>query len=99
MWDNLKWHSAAMKLEALIDVVLEDRQSDARQEFEDMKEVSLGAVASGGKLNRELCGEAHWKHGWWVGSMEGVNSSGVLERGWNTVGSGCRLATKDANSS
>ena len=59
-----------MEVQALQDVLLQDWQSDTGQKFEDVEEVFLVAVASGGELHWELCGELYWIHGWWVGSME-----------------------------
>jgi hypothetical protein len=51
--ENLMCHSTSTKVGVLIDVLLQNWKSDARQRLEHMKEFALVAVASGGKL--------HWK--------------------------------------
>ena len=57
MWGDLIWHSTTLEVEVFMDLMLQDLQSDTGQELEDMEEVTLVAVSSGGELHRELCGE------------------------------------------
>ena len=77
-----------------MDLVVQDLQSDTGQELEDMEEVSLIAVSSGGELYWERSGESQLfgGHGW-IGSMERgqLKRWCWLERGWNTVGSGRQI--------
>jgi hypothetical protein len=53
MLGNLVWQSTSTKVRVLIDVLLQNGKSDARQKLEHVQEFALVAVASGRKL--------HWK--------------------------------------
>jgi hypothetical protein len=70
MLGNLVWQSTSTKVRVLIDVLLQNGKSDARQKLEHMEEFILVAVASGGKLHWKLWGEVHRNHGWLGVAME-----------------------------
>ena len=50
MLGYLMGQSTTTKVGVLIDVLLQNRKSDARQKLEDMEEFALVAVAPGGEL-------------------------------------------------
>jgi hypothetical protein len=84
VWSYLVRQVPQSKVDMAMKVLLQNWKGDTRQEFEDMEEFSLGAVASVGELHWKLCGEPNWRHGKWVGSMEWGSTQEWLERGWDT---------------